>query len=169
MESPPRPQRILIVGDAGRGKTSLAKKLAKKFSLPSHSMDSFLWKVKFTEEHDRTYTLQHIEKIYSTPEWIVEGTTRHLVIPGLQRAELIIFLRFHNIAAQMIILLFRHITKHEESTKDLFRLLRHVVYKRYGLGYMRNEITLPVLLKPFTHKVVTLSSFDEMKKFVNVS
>ena len=45
--------RILIVGDAGRGKSTLASKISAKLGIPHHSTDHFYYEVKFTKIRDR--------------------------------------------------------------------------------------------------------------------
>ena len=64
-------KKILILGDAGRGKTTFAEKLSKKISIPYYSTDDFFWKVKFTEANDKAKSVEEISNIslnYETPQ-----------------------------------------------------------------------------------------------------
>ena len=40
--------RILIIGDSGRGKTVLARKISEKLGIPAYSTDDYLYEMKFT-------------------------------------------------------------------------------------------------------------------------
>lgn len=87
-------KRILIVGDAGRGKTTLAKSLSEKLKMKHYSTDDFFWKIKFTVPNDRESSTEKITKIYDEKNWIVEGATRHLITKGIEKADLIIYLGY---------------------------------------------------------------------------
>lgn len=158
-------KRILILGDAGRGKTTLAQKLSKKLKIPFHSTDDFYWKTKFSERQDMEESIDEISKVYSGNEWIVEGTTRHLVEPGFEKAHLIVYLAFRNVLSQWWELIKRHRTRKNETVSDLIKLLRHVLYKRHGLGYKRGESKILELLQPFRDKLIVLRSHKEMDEF----
>ncbi len=46
-------RRILIVGDSGRGKSTLAKSLSQKLNIKQYSTDDFFWKEKFSIPEDK--------------------------------------------------------------------------------------------------------------------
>jgi len=46
-------KKILIVGDYGRGKTTLAQKLSRKLGIPYYSTDDFYWEKKFSKKQDK--------------------------------------------------------------------------------------------------------------------
>ena len=77
-------KKILIVGDAGRGKSTFAKNLSEKTGIPAYSTDDFFWKTKYTEPRDRPESVEMINRIYENDEWIVEGSTRRLIQPSLE-------------------------------------------------------------------------------------
>jgi adenylate kinase family enzyme len=158
-------QRILIVGDAGRGKTTLAQKLSEKLRIPFHSTDDFFWKTKFSERHDIGKSIDEISKVYAEDEWIIEGTTRRLVEPGFKRADLIVYLSFRNVLSQWWALIKRNRTRKNETVFNLIKFLRHVLYKRYGLGYKRGEPKILELLQPYSDKLVILHSHKEIDEF----
>jgi len=41
-------KKIIIIGDAGRGKSTLASKLSKKLNTPHYSTDDYFYEVKFS-------------------------------------------------------------------------------------------------------------------------
>lgn len=161
MYMPPH-NKILIVGDAGRGKTTLAEKLSKQLGIPWCSTDDYFWKVKFTEPNDRQKSEQEISEVYKRSQWIVEGTTRRLFQEGLEKADIIYLLEFKSIIFQYYFLIKRSFTRKHERLIDLYRLIRHVTYKRYKKNYGNHLPPLRDMLKPYSSKVVTLNSVKEI-------
>ncbi|MFA6256936.1 MAG: hypothetical protein WCT29_01350 [Candidatus Paceibacterota bacterium] len=160
-------RKIIITGDAGRGKTTLAGKLEKKLGIPYFSTDDFYYEIKFTKMRSREESLSKISKVYESDKWIVEGTTEWMVEPGLDAADVVIFLTHKNIFAQWLYLIKRHFHRDNETVGGLFELMRHVFYKRYSIGYRKGYPTIHEFISPHKEKTVTLSSFKEIRNFIN--
>jgi adenylate kinase family enzyme len=158
-------KKIIITGDAGRGKSTLAGKLAKKLDIPHYSTDDFYYEVKFTKMRSREDSAKAIAGVYQEEKWIVEGATEHMIEAGLPHADLIVCLKHKNIFAQWAYLLRRHFSQDNETVGDLWEFMRHVYYKRYSLGYRKGQPTIHEFIAPYREKVVTLSSFKEMERF----
>jgi adenylate kinase family enzyme len=161
----PAPKRIIIIGDAGRGKSTLAKKLSEKLNIPHYSTDDFFYEVKFSKHRSREGALALAEGIYQKERWIVEGTAQWLLKPGLDASDLIIYLRYKNIFHQWYTLFVRYLNRKEETFLELLGLMRHVFYKRYNLGYKKGAPTHSQVIAPHRSKVVILSSFREIDQF----
>lgn len=159
--------KILIVGDACRGKSTLAAKLSTKLGIPHHSTDDFLYEVKFTKYRDRQEAVDLISKIFGNEKWIVEGTTKMLYKFGLESSDVIIHLKYKNIPIQWFYLIKRSLSRDNESLKKLCKLMKHVLYKKYRLGYRKGKLTSSEIIEPYKDKVITLSSFKEIDNFVN--
>jgi adenylate kinase family enzyme len=151
------------MGDAGRGKSTFAEKLSKKTGIPVYSTDDFFWKVKFTEPRDRAESERMISEIFKKSEWIVEGSTRRLLNEALPLADQIYLLEFKNILLQYVVLIKRCFSREHERLIDLWKLLKHVTYKKYLKGYGTHMPPLKEMLKPYAHKVKSLRSFKEIK------
>ena len=87
-------KRIYICGFTASGKSTLAAKLSKKYSLPVFVTDNFTYS-------DATYTIYRTEtqratllkKTATTENWIIEGVHRkEWIDPGFKRAEIIVIL-----------------------------------------------------------------------------
>lgn len=152
------------MGDAGRGKSTFAEKLSKKTGIPAYSTDDFFWKVKFTEPRDKAESVAMINEIFKKDEWIVEGSTRRLIVEALPRAEKIYLLEFDNILIQYIVLIKRNLTRKHERFIDLWKFLKHITYKKYVKGYAAYMPPLREMLKPYMDKVKVLKSFREIRK-----
>ena len=157
--------KIIITGDAGRGKSTLASKLAQKLGIPHFSTDDFYYEVKFTKMRSKEDSTQAIAEVYEGDKWIVEGATEHMIEPGLESADLVICLKHNNLFAQWAYLLRRHFSQDNETVGDLWEFMRHVYYKRYSIGYRKGQPTIHEFIAPYNEKVVTLSSFKEMEQF----
>ncbi len=158
--------KIIITGDACRGKSALATKMADKLGIPHYSTDDYFYEVKFTKIRDRQESIEQISKVYENQKWIVEGTTERLIAPGLDSADLIIHLQFKNIFYQWVLLLRRHLGRGNESFIGILELLRHAFYKRYSLGYRKGKVTVGEFIAPYKNKTITLSSFKEIDNFI---
>lgn len=158
--------KIIIIGDAGRGKTTLADKLSQKLGIKHYSTDDFYYEIKFSKPRTREEASDLISKVYHNDKWIVEGSTQWLLQPGLDSCDVIIFLRYKNIVPQWITLIKRHFVRKDKNIWHTFLLLRHVLYKRYGWGHKRGKIKHHEVVAPYLDKVVTLSSFKEINNFI---
>lgn len=86
-------KKILIVGNSGAGKTTLAVQLGKLFGLHIVFLDKLWWlpdwKTREKDEFDRLL-LKELEK----PEWIIEGNYRRTFPTRLKYADFCIFLDY---------------------------------------------------------------------------
>ena len=89
--------KIIIIGGAGTGKTTLADKLSKKLDLPVYHIDGIHhladWKERDKEERDRII----LEKV-KDPKWIFDGTYRTTLEERVKNADLVVFLDYSNLA-----------------------------------------------------------------------
>jgi adenylate kinase family enzyme len=162
--------RILIIGDSGRGKTFLASKLSEKLGIPYYSTDDFYYEIKFTKPRDKQESIDNISKIYHKEKWIVEGTTHHLIKSGLDSADIIIYLKYNNIFFQLFSIIKRHFTRKDASFYQTLLHIRHVIHKRFQTKADRQkmgQMTTSERIKPYKQKVITLTSFKEIDCFVN--
>lgn len=158
--------KIIITGDAGRGKSALAERLSKKLGIPHHSTDDYFYEFKYFKARDRENALLEISKLYREDKWIVEGTTAWLLEPGMEVADIIIYLKYKNIFHQWLNIFKRYLRRKDDTLKETLILMRHVFYKRYGLGYKKGKMTHAEFLAPYKEKVIVLSSFKEIDSFL---
>ncbi|MEK7463261.1 MAG: hypothetical protein AAB621_02780 [Patescibacteria group bacterium] len=155
-------KKILIIGESGRGKTTLSIKLSEKLKLPFQSTDDFFWKTKYSERNNIEESIEMVKQIYSADKWIVEGSTTHLIEPALEKADVIISLTFKNIAQQWLSLIKRYVSKEKnEKFGQVFGLMVYVTRKRFGIGNNKEKLKKE-LLKPYNNKMLVISSFSEI-------
>ncbi len=89
------PNKIHIIGSVGSGKTTLARNLSRKYSVPYYELDNVVWIRHGSEDIRRSDVErdQYLENIIRSDRWIVEGAHSHdWVFKSFQNADLIIFL-----------------------------------------------------------------------------
>ncbi len=161
-----RPKRIIITGDAGRGKTTFANRLAAKLNIPCYHTDDFYWEVKFSRPADKLESLKRIVEVYKKDSWIVEGTSRHLILPGLAKADLVIYLKHRKLLNQYYVLFKRHRLTKNESFRELLGLYKHLFIRKYRLSYERRMPPYERILNPYRNKCIFLDSFKAMDDFL---
>jgi adenylate kinase family enzyme len=159
-------QKILIVGDSGRGKSTLAKSLSEKLKIKAYSTDDYFWKTKYTVEADRHTSLKKISQVYAQNSWIVEGATRSLVREGIIKSDLILYLVYPNLISQFWFLFKRKLTRKNETWLNLFKLYKHLFRKKYKLGPQKGKDSLDEILLPYKNKTLILSSFGEINQLL---
>ncbi|MDQ0195572.1 DNA topology modulation protein [Paenibacillus wynnii] len=83
--------RVLVLGSAGSGKSTLSQQLGGIFKLPVIHLDKYYWKPNWeptpNEEWDK-----RVEYFTMQEHWIIDGNYSRTLDKRLERADLIIFL-----------------------------------------------------------------------------
>ncbi len=88
------PNKIYIIGGAGTGKSTLAKKISKIKNIPHFCLDDITRFKKYTEKlplDQRAYTLHH-DILLPYKKWIIEWFAVDRVDECYQKADLVIVL-----------------------------------------------------------------------------
>ena len=86
-------ERIVIVGNTGTGKTTLAQELSRRLNLPHTELDALHWEPNWTPAETAVFQ-QRVAAVTQTNQWVLDGNyskARHLIWP---RAETIIWLDY---------------------------------------------------------------------------
>jgi len=159
-------KRILVLGDSGRGKSTLSKLLSEKYNLKYVELDDIFWVKKYTEKRTNEEQIDLLRKILGEEEsWIIEGSTRHLVSQCLEPADCIIHLSFKNILIQWYYVFKRGFVR-RDSLKDSFNLCIHLFKKRYGFGNSKGKQSFKDIIKPFSEKVMEINSWKKINRLI---
>lgn len=79
--------RLHITGNAGSGKTTLAKQLGQALNIPVNSLDSVVWKEGWVAASKEERTLGE-QKLVNQRHWIIEGVSKTV----RENADYVIFL-----------------------------------------------------------------------------
>ena len=125
--------KIHIIGSVGSGKTTLARNLSSKLSIPNYELDNVVWKRhefgdsrRTDEERD-----EFLNKIICSDRWIIEGAHYHnWVFKSFQNADLIIFLD-------------------TPYAKKIFRIIKRFLFQKVGIEKANYTPTVKMFLKMF--------------------
>ena len=84
---------INVVGSTGSGKTTLARLLAKRLSIPHVELDAYRWERNWTSASDQVFRLRVSEAV-KKDGWVIDGNysiTRDLV---WARADTVVWLDY---------------------------------------------------------------------------
>ena len=65
-------QRIVVIGNAASGKSTLSMKIQKITKLPVYHLDKILWKKDWERTPEEEFTQKH-EEIVEQDKWIIDG------------------------------------------------------------------------------------------------
>ena len=65
-------RRVLIVGNSGGGKSTLARRLGEKLGLPVVHLDALFWKPGWVESDDAEFRARVTEAL-TAPAWVCDG------------------------------------------------------------------------------------------------
>ncbi len=83
--------KILIIGCAGAGKTTLSTKLSQAIDLPIIHMDRHYWNQNWGRKTDSEWHTI-VENLCQKPEWIMDGNYTKTMPIRVQHASAVIFL-----------------------------------------------------------------------------
>ena len=84
--------RIAIVGNAGAGKSTLARRLALELHLPHLELDRILWRPDWTPSALDAYEQEHTEAI-EAGAWVIDGLgMKESIEKRLRRATVIVLI-----------------------------------------------------------------------------
>lgn len=87
------PNKILIIGISGTGKTTLGRKLSELLKIPLVHYDKFVWDKNWTEI-DPKIVEKKLEEEVKKDKWIIEGYIQPAGKIRLERADLVIYLDY---------------------------------------------------------------------------
>ncbi len=161
-------KRIMIIGNGGAGKSTLAKALAEKLKLPLYHLDKIFW-LPGWKELERDVMNEKVLKIINEDEWVIDGNYRRTIAKRAERADTIIYLNFSTVACLYGIIKRRlsnekrtDITEGCPEKIDMKFLSWVLFYKRSSAPGVRELLnTLPE-----EKKVIELKSRKEVNLFL---
>ncbi len=88
-----RAHRIAIIGNAGSGKSTVARVLQSYLNLPLYHLDQYFWGPNWQQPNRDEYKIVH-DELCNRERWIIEGTNLSLWDHRMNRAEVIVILKF---------------------------------------------------------------------------
>jgi adenylate kinase family enzyme len=93
LASPSVPERILVYGVTGSGKTWLAERISAAKGIPWHAVDDLTWEPDWVPvpEHEQR---RRVERIFAEESWVLDTAYGAWLDVALAHAELVIALDF---------------------------------------------------------------------------
>lgn len=85
--------RILLVGSAGAGKSTLARQLGPALGLPVVHLDREFWRPGWVETPSEEWELR-VDELVNQPRWLMDGNYSRTFEPRVVRAQAVVFLDF---------------------------------------------------------------------------
>ena len=89
-------QRILLIGNAGAGKTTFAKQLAQKLRLPLVHLDNLYWRGDW-DHLSRDEFDAILQSELEKPQWIIDGNFNRTIPQRLQYCDTVFYFDFPTI------------------------------------------------------------------------
>ena len=173
-------RRVSVVGNAGSGKSRLARRIASRLDVPYVELDA-IHHLPGWEPIDPDQFLTRIETIASTDGWVIDGNYRTVVVDGpvWQRADTVVWLDLPRptVMYQITIRTLRRIARREilwngnrEPLRNLWAWDPHKSIIRWAWtqhGKYQERFELAMASPAFAHiTFVRLSSRDEVDRWV---
>jgi adenylate kinase family enzyme len=162
-------EKIVIIGSAGAGKSTLAQELGFILNIKVYHLDRIFWQ-RGWKEKPRDKRIDILQKILREKQWIIEGTYLSSSDPRLNAADTIIFLDIDPLLCLKRIMKRHHEYQGRprrdipEGCTDKLTLFR--ILKVLGFPF-RGRRTLKQKLRKFPpQKVIWLRSSKEVEDFL---
>ena len=110
-------ERIIIIGCGGAGKSTLARQLGEKLSLPVVHLDKLFWLPGWVEMEKDAFDALLLEEM-AKEKWIMDGNFNRTMSQRLERCDTVIYLDFSRFACLMGVLK-RVITTYGKERPDM--------------------------------------------------
>jgi adenylate kinase family enzyme len=155
-------KKIYIIGSVGAGKTTLAKKISKKYEIPMYQLDKVVWdddngNIKRSDEEIQKL----FEEILDKGSWIIEDVGRSKFEEGRKQADIIYYINIPKIVVYKRVMtrwLKQRLGKERYNyPPTLFQFFDMLKTTR---GYFKKEKSKKESLLPYKNKVIYLNYKD---------
>ena len=161
--------KIDIIGSVASGKSTLARKISKKYKVPLYEKDNIVWKrtpegdkKRSSEERDRIF-----KEIIESENWIVEGSPRKCLNESFAYSDYIILLDI-NTSTRLFRVFRRWIRqragKEKYNSKPTLKFLYYNIKWVFEFNSERKKIMES--LSAYGTKYVTLNSSEQAMEFI---
>ena len=158
--------KILILGIVASGKTTLARKLAKEYSISHYEGDCIAWGFPGEARYKRSAgeQLEIMQNIDSRGDWIIDGTNRDSQKILLDMADRILWLdpplgiRRFRIVRRYVRQVLRLEPCHYRPTLAMLRSMFH-----WTMDFERGRDQFEAMLRTYGPKVIRLRSGKELQ------
>lgn len=161
--------KILIIGCAGSGKTTLANKISKILGLPLIHMDRFYWKANWEKVDDIEWQAA-VKNLCEQNTWIMDGNYTTTLPQRLTHASSVIYLDTPRWKCLLRAFIRRFKFMYNKNRQDIPEECKdklNLEFYRWIWNYpTRSRSKTLALIKSFQGPVIQLQSNHEMRTFL---
>ena len=155
--------RVHITGNAGSGKTTLAKELGEILGINVFGLDKIVWKENWgvTPKEERIHLEQELTR---KPEWIIEGVSS----AARESADLVIFLDFPRITClkRGVLRSLKHLFSSRPELPDNCPEIK-IIHRLIKLIWQFNTLAKPSIINDIKEdNSITITNNNELYNFV---
>ncbi|MGD1873133.1 MAG: NACHT domain-containing protein [Mastigocoleus sp.] len=90
---PSSPQRICVIGTSGSGKTTFARQISQKLTIPHIELDYLYWEPNWVEVSKETFR-QRVAESIQTQTWVIDGNYSKVRDIIWKRADTVVWLDY---------------------------------------------------------------------------
>lgn len=155
-------KRVLVIGNAGAGKTTFAKRLSQETGLPLVSLDHLFWKPNWEqrgqEEFDRL-----LQAELDKAEWIIDGNYARTLQHRIQYADTVLFLDYNRWICTWRVIK-RYLFTKEDQAEGCKQKIDWQFFKYVFWDYSKNNRLQTVTIKHGNSKSVEWIIFRSPKE-----
>ena len=164
-------KKIIVIGSPGSGKSTLSKRLAKKYELPLVHLDRLFWKSGWMESSRDEFDAK-LAQALEQDSWIIDGHYGRTLPMRLQKADTVIFLDYPKYICLLRVL--KRVLKNFGGTRsdkgndcpERF----DTEFLRYVWNFQKNNRPkiLALLSEAENKRIIVIHSNKELKHFLEV-
>jgi adenylate kinase family enzyme len=142
MRRPEPMSRIMVVGNAGAGKSTFARQLGGKLALPVIHLDSHFWRAGWQTPEPQAWR-QQVAELAASPAWVMDGNYINTFDIRIPRADSLVWLD-HSRGICMRRVLMRTIMGYGRTRSGL----AEGCPDRFDIAFLRYVWSFPVKQRP---------------------
>ena len=162
--------KIHIIGCSGSGKTFLAEKIAKRYSIHHYDLDNIYWsdKEKFGVRRPEEERTKILNDILLNNHWIIEGVYYEWLDDAFKDADYILVLKTNKRICQYRVIKRFYKRKWQKYENDAETLKSAInLAKWIDRFYDEAMPKIEEKLKPYNKKVIYLKNFKDVEQLLS--
>ncbi len=162
-------KRILVLGNSGSGKSTMAKLIGEKLNIKVHHIDSYFWGPNWNPI-PKTELKDCIREIIKNDSWVIDGNYSSSLDIRLKEADTLIYLNYPT-SLSLYRVIKRRIMYHNKTRPDMGEGCNEKIdleFLKWIIGFKRkNRPKLMKLIEEnFDGDIIFINNKSDYNKFV---
>ena len=159
--------KIQVVGLSGCGKTTLSKKISKKYNLKYFEIDDILYKKKYSQKNTDLFIESKIQKTLKEEKFILDGTFLNFKFSDYKKFDLIIIIKI-NFVKNLYFIFYRFFKNKEINFLDLLKNIEILFKTTFLENSKKVELHNYFIEKNCKYKIIKDTNFLDLEKLINI-